>query len=272
MFHLREDLQQALSPQSSFENIMQLSGTTYRQVKNRHTFSITKNGKTYFVKKHTGVGWKEICKNLLRFKLPITSAKNEWHAINVCHEIGINTMQIAGYGKKGFNPATQKSFLITDELTDFETLEDFAPKFFAASSCDQGLREKLIKSVADIARKLHNENITHHDMYICHFLIDHPKLQNGEIYLYLIDLHRAQYHSILKRRYIIKDLAAIYFSSMDLPLTKNDMSLFMETYRQQPLSWIEKHEHSFWQEVRKKAIKLYRKVHKKEPNNIFYKK
>ena len=265
MFHLREDLQQALSPRSSFEDVMKLSGTTYRKVKNRHTFSVVCNGKTYFIKQHTGVGWKEICKNLLRFKLPITSAKNEWHAINVCHEIGINTMQIAGYGKMGINPAAQKSFLITDELTNVETLEDFAPKFFATDSANEDQRKKLIKSVADIARKLHSENITHHDMYICHFLIDSSKLQNDEVYLYLIDLHRAQYHSILKRRYIIKDLAAIYFSSLDLPLTQDDISIFMEAYRQQPISWIEKHERPFWQEVRHKAIKLYRKVHKKEP-------
>ncbi|BBM81763.1 lipopolysaccharide core heptose(I) kinase RfaP [Candidatus Uabimicrobium amorphum] len=265
MFYLRDDLQQALSPRSSFEDIMKLNGKTYRKVKNRHTFSVNLNDKTYFIKQHTGVGWKEIFKELLRFKIPVLSAKNEWHAIDVCRNIGINTMEVAGYGKKGLNPASQKSFLVTDELTGVETLEDFAPRFFAEASRGDVLKKALIKSVAEIARKLHQQNITHHDMYICHFWIDNSKWQRGQIYLYLIDLHRAQYHTILKKRYIIKDLAAIYFSSMDLPLTKNDISLFMETYHQQPLSWIEKHELLFWQEVRRKAIKLYHKIHKKEP-------
>ncbi|WP_372370828.1 lipopolysaccharide core heptose(I) kinase RfaP [Candidatus Uabimicrobium sp. HlEnr_7] len=266
MFYLRENLQQDLSPQNTFDDILKLCGKTYRQVKNRHTFSIDRNNKTYFIKIHTGVGWKEIFKNLLRAKIPIIGAKNEWQAIELCKKLDINTMEIAGYGKKGINPAKQKSFLITDALQSMETLEDFTPHFLAQATRDDPLKQQIIKSMAVITRKLHRVNMTHHDLYICHFLIDHKKLQSNQVSLYLIDLHRAQYHSLLKRRYIIKDLAAIYFSSMDLPLAEEDLHLFMETYREKSISWILKNDLLFWKEVQQRAIKLYRKIHKKEPS------
>ena len=64
-----------------FDYIMQLDGDVYSEVANRRTLRFELNGKRYFLKAHSGVGWKEIFKNLLQLKLPVLGARNEWLAI-----------------------------------------------------------------------------------------------------------------------------------------------------------------------------------------------
>jgi lipopolysaccharide core heptose(I) kinase len=65
----------------AFDYIMQLDGEMFRDMDDRRTLRFSLNGKRYFLKAHYGVGWKEIFKNLLQFRLPVLGARNEWLAI-----------------------------------------------------------------------------------------------------------------------------------------------------------------------------------------------
>src|SRR6185295_20373102 len=60
-----------------FDRILALEGEVYRNVAGRKTLRFSRDGKSYFLKVHLGVGWKEIIKNLIRFRLPVVSAKTE---------------------------------------------------------------------------------------------------------------------------------------------------------------------------------------------------
>lgn len=239
-----------------FDQIMSLRGEVFRELENRRTQRIQLDGKNYFLKQHFGVGWKEVFKNLFQLRLPVTSAKNEWLAIQKLEKLNIPTLSMVGYGCQGFNPATQKSFLMTRELPQFITLEDLGkqwqnqpPTFF--------LKLKLIKEVARIARLLHENGINHRDFYICHFLLDLIEYPNS-IKIYLIDLHRAQIRSRTPTRWIIKDLAGLYFSSKDIGLTQRDLWRFMKYYRNQSLREIFNKETTFWWKVKKRGDELYR--------------
>lgn len=93
-----------------FEEAFAIDGETYRDMGDRHTSRFESEGKAYFVKTHSGVGWQEIIKNLLCGRLPVLGAGNEWHAIERLHSLGVETMTAAAFGQQGWNPAAQRSF------------------------------------------------------------------------------------------------------------------------------------------------------------------
>ena len=251
MMYLRPDLMPL-----SFDEVMSLKGNVYRELDNRRTQRVVLQGKAYFVKKHFGVGWVEIIKNLFQLRLPIISAKNEWRALQRLDELGVLVPRIAGFGSRGINPATMQSFMMTDELPVHTTLEDIC-KVWPTTGVSFLFKTKLIKEVARIARTLHENGINHRDFYICHFLLSHPM---DELKLYLIDLHRAQIRKKIPERWLIKDLAALYFSSKEIGLTKRDLLRFIREYRNTTSLKIELTQRTvFWQKVKHRGDKLYQK-------------
>lgn len=239
--------------QSLFDQIMSMRGKVYRELEGRRTQRIELNGRGYFLKQHFGVGWREIFKNLLQLRLPVLSAKNEWRALERLQQLNIATMQTVGFGCRGMNPAGLQSFLLTDELTEVISLEDLC-KTWKGNPPAPKFKRALIKEVAQIARTMHNNGINHRDFYLCHFLWE----RNTTKKLYLIDLHRAQIRRDTPERWVIKDLAGLYFSSKDSGLTSRDLWRFISEYRRQPVRCSLIKERNFWQKVKQRGDKIYR--------------
>ncbi len=240
-----------------FDHIMALQGEVYRALENRRTQRIVLNHQAYFLKQHFGVGWKEIIKNVLQWRLPIVSAKSEWQALQRLRQLGVHVPEVVGYGCAGFNPARRQSFLITRALPPHVSLEDFC-RTWPQQPPSFRLKQTLIRTVAQIARTLHENGINHRDFYLCHFLLLSP-IVTDEIKIYLIDLHRAQMRKHTPLRWIIKDLAGLYFSSKDIGLTSRDLLRFMQEYRNKPLGLVLNKEAIFWQKVKKRGDELYQK-------------
>ncbi len=259
MIELRTDSQDFFKGKDAFDEILNLQGEIFRQHKNRKTLRITKDGKGYFIKIHRKVGWGEILKNLLNLRLPVLGAKNELRAIRKFEELGIETMKVVGYGERGLLPAWLDSFLITEELENTISLENFC-KGWKSNPPDLNLKLFLILKIADIARRLHQNGINHRDFYICHFLLDLNSLrEHNSLRVYLIDLHRVQMRKHTPQRWIIKDLSGLFFSSMDIGLTRRDLFRFMKAYSGKPLRTLLKDEQDFWNQVSKRAVTLYQK-------------
>lgn len=236
--------------------MMALRGECFRHLEGRLTQRIRLGDKSYFIKQHTGVGWKEIIKNLLQGRLPVLSAKNEWQAIEKLQLLGVAVPAIAAYGKRGWNPARMQSFILMEELAPVMSLEELGKK----APLQFTPKRQLIEAVARIARILHDSGINHRDFYICHFLLKLPmEWEKGylERELYLIDLHRAQIRHLTPMRWIIKDLSGLYFSSKDTVLTQRDKYRFMKAYRGQTLREILTMERNFWEKVRARGERLY---------------
>jgi len=238
-----------------FDYVMQMQGKAYRDVGIRKTIQVMLDGKSYFIKQHFGVGWREIFKNLLSFKRPILSAMTEVSAIQKLVEVGIATTPLVAYGVKGYNPATLQSFIITEDLGNIISLEDLCADW-ANHPPTERFKRRLIVGVADIAMKLHKNGINHRDFYLCHLCLDADLLEKDEIKFYLIDLHRVLIHPSMSANDNMKDIAALYFSSMDIGLTTRDLLRFRKHYLpQSSLS------NDFWQKVQGRANKLYEKFH-----------
>ena len=75
----------------------------------------------------------------------------------------------------------------------------------------------------------------------------------------VIYLHRALVKQRLAVRWVIKDLAGLWFSAMDAGLTQRDLLRFMRAYRGEKLRTILAGELSFWRAVQQRALRLYRR-------------
>ena len=108
-----------------FVAVEALKGEVFRELEARRTLRTEVDGRGYFVKIHRGVGWAEILKNLISLRLPVLGAGNEWRAIGRLAELGVDTMHGVAVGQRGCNPATQHSFIVTEELAPTISLEEF---------------------------------------------------------------------------------------------------------------------------------------------------
>lgn len=245
-------------PDKAFEKIFHLEGEDYRLVKARRTFRFELDGKGYFAKVHRGIGWKEIFKDLFLFKLPILGAQNEFSALELLNAKNIPTMKSAAFGKRGWNPARQHSFLITEELANMVSLEDFVnDERFPA------LRRVIFDTLASSLGAMHSAGVNHRDCYICHYLLNPEQAVPGDVKLFVIDLHRAQIRKSVPFRYRVKDVAGILFSSFDLKPSGRELLRFAAIYsRVNPQI---KRDGRFWSAVSKAARKLYKKEFGRDP-------
>ncbi|MDD4317393.1 MAG: lipopolysaccharide core heptose(I) kinase RfaP [Victivallaceae bacterium] len=236
-----------------------LDGEVFREVKTRRTFRFELDGNAYFAKIHRGTTWGEIFKNLFQLKLPVLGASNEYHAIRLLEKIGVNTMTPVAYGSRGVNPARIESFLITRELTDITSLEDYC-RDWTSNPPLQATKRALIKEVSQMIFLMHNAGMNHRDCYLCHFMLKKSLIGHFPE-LYVIDLHRAQIRKNIPYRYRVKDVAGLFFSALDIGLTRRDILCFILFYgRMTP---------QFWEDVHKTAVDLYKKIHEKPPVETF---
>ena len=264
MLYLRDDFKQAWQGREPQELLERMDGKVYRELEARRTFRFELNGKGFFAKVHGGIGWGEIIENLLRFRLPVLGARNEWLALNKLQEIGIDTMIPVGFGETGKNPATRRSFLVTEELEGMITLEDFC-ETWKENPPETALKFAIIRKLANISRKMHNNGMNHRDYYLCHFMLPEKAAPDPDnLRFYMIDLHRAQIRPGLPDRWRLKDLSGLYFSAMDYGITRRDIYRFLKVYTDLPLREALQIHAGILKKIEKKANTLYKRMKRKK--------
>lgn len=281
LLYLREDVAAALrsgqraSPSASatdaaiFDRLWQLPGETYRRTANRRTLRVTLCGKDYFAKLHNGVGWGEILKNLLQLKWPILGASHEYAACRHLASTGVWAPRVAAYGRRGWNPAAQRSFVLCEALAECASLEDVV-RGWGLSPPPLALRRQLLRQVAVLTRNLHGAGVNHRDYYLCHLFVDTRRLAQGEVALAVIDLHRAGIRGRVPRRWLLRDLAALLYSahaallgsSGGLRLSQADLFRFVRDYAGAGPAAVIRRDRRFWRAVERRATRLQHRGHR----------
>lgn len=236
MIKLAPEISQALGA-SPFHTLMHLQGEVFRQQGRRETLRVLIDAKPYYLKRyqHEWIG---------------CGAKREWEALRVCQTLGVPAPKLMGFGARGY-----ESFVLMEAVEPAISLEEV--KLTAAE------KQRLIVQVAKIASTLHQQGYYHRDFYLCHFLWDK---ETDDVTL--IDLHRLFKPHVLKQHYLEKDLSALLFSSLDLPITQRDVLRFLKHYFNLPLSVILKTQGKMLLQCEKKAIALYKKAFHHEPRHV----
>lgn len=267
--NLDPELVKYYSEESAFDQLMNCEGEKFRHIKTRRTIKFECGGKNYFIKIHRACGWREVWKNWFAFKRPVTSARMEWEAIDKLNSLNVPTLSVLGRGIRGKAPAKQESFVITEALEGMISLEQLTQRWgtlaFQKRVC---LKRELIRQVANIAKTIHSNGLNHRDFYLCHFLVkdrDWSQWQTEDsLTLHLIDLHRMQIRSSVPKRWWIKDLTGILFSSLDCGLTRNDLLRFSKIYWGCSLRELCQERSNVLWRVYQKARRLYVSIHSKD--------
>jgi hypothetical protein len=132
----------------------------------------------------------------------------------------IPTAPLVGWGKL----ADRRSFVITQDLHGF----DAADKLIEA-----GLSfDRLLEPTADLAAKLHSAGLHHCDLYLCHFFarVSNDGVTGDRVDVRLIDAARVQRLGLLANRWIVKDLAQFWFSTLSLAVTQAQRMAWIDRY------------------------------------------
>jgi len=255
LYFLDKKLSHIFNEFDSFERIKDMDGEIFRKYERRITKRFQVNEKNYFIKFHGPVGWKEILKNIFQIKTPVIGAQREYEALNHLAKRGIQCPEIKGFGKKGLNPANSSSFLITEELYETVSLEDF---FLQGLYKELTKRQKinLIKKSASLIRSMHLSGLNHRDLYLCHIHIKNdPNFIEPE--LYLIDLHRAQIRSKVPIRWVVKDLGGFFHSCIQFGFSERDFYRFMMTYYECSFASLITNHFFMIEKILDRAFKMY---------------
>tara|TARA_B100000676_G_scaffold115328_1_gene114774 strand:- start:118 stop:942 length:825 start_codon:yes stop_codon:yes gene_type:complete len=259
---LREEFRAAWQGQDPFAQVRTLDGDVFRSKEGRRTLRFFHAGRPYFLKYHQGVGWGEVIKNLLQGRAPVVSARNEYLASLALAEAGVDTLTPAAYGRRGHNPAAVESFLITDDLVGTVSLEDYC-RGWPDQPPPVAQKRRLLHKVMWMATTMHGCGINHRDFYLCHFLLLPESLEQAssvtQIRCHLIDLHRAGLRRAVPLRWRIKDVAGLFYSAMDIGLTRRDLLRAMALYTGKSWRRTLSEDRSFWLAVRRRAETLYQK-------------
>jgi heptose I phosphotransferase len=140
---------------------------------------------------------------------------------------GIPTANLAAWG----TCADGRSFIATADLQGFTPADKLieSGQSFA----------KLLNPTAAVAAKLHNAGLHHRDLYLCHFLARcgneneiGNENENDNVELRLIDAARVRPLPAFftRRRWIVKDLAQFWFSTLPLAITAEQRAEWLEQY------------------------------------------
>ena len=144
-------------------------------------------------------------------------------------ENGVAVARPIAYGRERGWFGETRSFAMIEELPQAEALERLLPEWHNTKSEYALLRDKkeLIRQMALLVLRLHRSGYYHRDLYLSHVFLSKDKY--GLERLNLIDLQRVFQPRFLKRRWKIKDLAQLYYSSRDY-FSYTDMMRFLHEY------------------------------------------
>ncbi len=137
--------------------------------------------------------------------------------------LGIDVPEVAATGK-----GPGGSFLATVEIAGGLPADRFLEEELGFPPDREAFARKrrLLGETARIARTLHERGLCHRDLYLCHFFV----VPGEGDRIVLIDLQRVRPLGAFRRRWIVKDLAALNHSAKEGIVSVSDRLRFLRTY------------------------------------------
>lgn len=212
-------------------------GAVYRDVPGRSTVRLELadpggGTRVVYLKRHRRAPAATRLRRLLTLNEPISLARHELRQICRLTDAGIPTMRFVAIGEACSRLGPEFSCLVTEEVPGAVQADDYCEQTFGRSAAPEktAARRHLVREVARLARRFHGAGFVHRDFYLCHILV-RPS-DGGGVLLHLIDLQRVDRNLRgAPRRWIVKDLAALLFSSRPSPDTGIRSEVFTNTDR-----------------------------------------
>jgi heptose I phosphotransferase len=157
---------------------------------------------------------------------PITCGLFEVKAAKILNAAGISTAKIIAYGRQTNLIFENRSFVITEQVPDGKSLEQKLPHYFDSPAAGKNLtaRRHFIEKLARFTKNFHDTGFRHRDLYLCHIFCDTRERFT------LIDLARAFQPWLLGQKFLIKDIAQLYYSAPAKYFSRTDRLRFYKSY------------------------------------------
>jgi heptose I phosphotransferase len=149
-------------------------------------------------------------------------AQREWEMIQRVRALGLRTATPVAVGQQKAGGMVTRSFLMT--LAIAGAVE--GPAFVRQLPVRE--RRRFLSGVAELARGVHEAGLVHKDFYLGHILVT---LTASEPEMFLIDLQRVIEPCCLRTRWRVKDLGALAYSALKVPISRTDLMRCFKTYR-----------------------------------------
>ncbi|MFQ5490181.1 MAG: lipopolysaccharide kinase InaA family protein [Phycisphaerae bacterium] len=149
-----------------------------------------------------------------------STAAMEWGRIQQLERAGIGTLNGLAMAQRMVGPWERVSAVLLAELGG-ASLESYAVRH------SQRVAKQMIAALADFVGRFHGAGWVHRDLYLCHVFVE---WQDAEPSFRLIDLARMFRPRFRGRRWRVKDLAALNYSTPASVATPSDRLRFLKRY------------------------------------------
>jgi len=210
----------------SFNSGKDPGGSSLPEYRSRLEFKISGPDKKLFLKRYNHPGALTQIKNWFWHKSRKSTMSFDLDPTEGLARAGIKTPKTISYGEQWGVLFEQRSFIITEELPNAESLEQKLPDCFSDRSKIENLRRQrnFIERLGQFAGRFHDTGYRHRDFYLAHIFYS----DDGTFYL--IDLQRAFKPRILAERFRVKDIAQLYYSAPGSAFSKTDRLRFYKNY------------------------------------------
>ncbi len=170
----------------------------------------------FFIKKYRPLPVFSRLKGLFSLKWEHHDGLHEWRALVLFHKNMLPTLIPVAAGRAGRN-----TFCVTLGLKNYERASRLLDEGSRLSASE---RLSLIEKIGTYAARMHKKGFAHQDLYLLHFFVKLP-----DMVPFLIDLQRVVIQKNLRRRWAIKDIAQLLFSSR-LVLSEKEIGLLLDSY------------------------------------------
>lgn len=205
-------------------------GELVRDAGPRKTYRAVARGEVFYVKIHSNVG--------LRRRLTVLGRRNasparvEWDNIGMLRRAGFDVPEPVAFGESSaIIGSPRQCFLVTREVRGpqlDELLVQGYPDPHARGP--RRARDQVLRDVSGMVRRFHAAGFFHKDLYLCHLIVAADERWGRP---YMIDLERVEQQFPPRRRWLVKDLAALHYSAPPT-VTRADRLRFLLSYLCKP--------------------------------------
>lgn len=196
-----------------FEKGKNLHKENLAEFRQRIMFETENPKTTLYLKRYQNTPALTQIKNWINRRKKISVMGCDLEPAENLRRLGINTPKTVAYGQEWDGIFEKRSFIITEQIPDSVSLEKKLPK-------GKDFSEKL----ATFVRKFHSTGLRHRDLYLCHIFC------NTKIEFTLIDLTRVFKPIIFSTKFLIKDLAELYYSTPRNAVSRTERLRFFLKY------------------------------------------
>ncbi len=167
-------------------------------------------------------------------RLWTATAAIEWQNAMQLQAMGVRAARAVGFGQQMTGPWERRSFVLLDAV-EGESLERWLPRTMPPVEAERDWhgRHAGIDRLAGFIAAFHAAGFVHRDLYLCHVFVRGAEAgypaDGGDVFT-LIDLQRVFRPRWRRRRWMVKDLAALNFSAPADRVSRWDRLRFLARY------------------------------------------